>query len=66
MSTNRIASYFHDDSAPPALSSAGPGFVTLPADTIPGVAEKWSELQSLYDLAYLLAQLDADPPPESA
>lgn len=66
MAYNRIASFLEGSPEPTEVPGAGSSFATLPVAQIPGLAEKWAELRSLYEFAYLLAQLDAEPPPNLA
>lgn len=61
MAVNRIAQYTQtpEKSAGTADLSAANGFALLPLQAVPGIQDRWNDLQSMYDFAYSLAQVHA-------
>lgn len=64
MATNRISGYY--DSAKDVSQESKPvpekGFATIPSAAITGFEDRWPELQQLYGVAYLMAQVGAELP----
>lgn len=61
MAVNRIADFLDlqpvaDEAAQPVVEK---GFAAIPTGAIPGLNDRWCELQQMYGMAFLMAQVDA-------
>lgn len=66
MAANRIAGFYDVKSEPVPEPQPAPekGFAVIPTSAIPGFGDRWTEIQNLYGIAYLMAQAETELPSE--
>jgi hypothetical protein len=64
MAANRISGFY--DSAKDLVQESQPapekGFAAIPTSAIPGLNDRWSEIQQIYGIAWLMAQAETELP----